>query len=72
MKDLNKSIEKKPRPIINKKYPGAKNKQMNDGLSFYEDMVNLYDPPNEYTLEERINEMEDHLKSLLDEALLQV
>ena len=72
MKDLNKSVEKKLRPIINKKYPGAEVKHHNDGLSYYEDMRNLYDPPDEHTIEERISEMEEHHNSILDEELLWV
>ena len=66
LKDLNKSIEKKTRPIINKKYPGFKPKSNDDGLSSYKDLVNLFDPPEEYTLEERISEMEEHLNSILN------
>ena len=70
LKDLNKSGKKKMKLIINKKYPGAKVKRNNDGLSYYEDMINLYDPPNDYTIEERIMEMEEHLNSLLDDDLV--
>ena len=55
MKDLDKSVKRKVRPIINKKYPGAKFKSDDDdGLNKYKDIVNLFDPPEEYTLEERI------------------
>ena len=70
MKDLKKSVERKVRPIINKKYPGAQFKSDDDdGLNKYEDIVNLFDPPEDYTLEERISEMEEHLNSVLDEEL---
>ena len=57
------------RPIINKKYPGANFKQSydDDGINKYEDLVNLFEPPENITLEERISEMEDHLNSILDE-----
>ena len=55
------------RPIINKKYPGAKVHSNNEAIPFYEDLRNLYDPPDEYTIEERIKEMELHLDSLINE-----
>ena len=67
MKDLNKSVGKKIKPIINKKYPDAKVQRNNDGLFYYEDLRNLYDPPDEYTIEERIKEMEEHLVSLVND-----
>ena len=47
LKDLNKSIKRKVRPIINKKYPGAKINSTNEVIQFYEDLRNLYDPPDE-------------------------
>ena len=70
MKDLNKSVERKMRPFIKKKYPGAKVQRNNDSSSYYEDMRNLYDPPFDYTIEERIMEMEEHLNSLVDDDLI--
>ena len=44
------------RPIINKKYPGTIYTPVNDddGIKLCGDLVNLFDPPVEYTLEERI------------------
>ena len=58
------------RQIINKKYPGANFKpSYDDGINKYEDLVNLCDPPENVTLEERISEMEEHLNSILDEEL---
>ena len=71
LKDLNKSTEKKIRPVINKKYPGAnfKPKYDDDGINKYEDLVNLFDPPEYSTIEDRISEMEEHLNMLLEEDL---
>ena len=71
LKDLHKSTERKMRPIINKKYPGANFKPSydDDGINKYEDLVNLFDPPENVTLEQRISEMEEHLNSILDEEL---
>ena len=66
LKYLNKSIERKVRPIINKKYPGARAHRNIEVILFYEDLRNLYDPPDEYTIEEGMKEMEDHLDSLLN------
>ena len=66
LKDLTKVTEKKIRPIINKKYPGAdfsKKNQFHDGYNLAE----LYDPPEYMSLEDRIKEMEEHLSTLLDE-----
>ena len=71
LKDLRKFTERKVRPIINKKYPAANFKSSHDdGLNKYEDIVNLFDPPIEFTLEERIPEMEEHLNSIPTEELL--
>ena len=67
LKDLTKSTEKKIRPIINKKYPGADFRpkcQDDDGYTKYEDLVNLFDPPECISIEDRIIEMEDHLNTL--------
>ena len=58
---------KKVRPITNKKYPGASFRPDEPKINFYQDLINLHDPPNEYTLKERIIEMEDFLYSILDE-----
>ena len=70
LKDLHKSTERKVRPIINKKYPGANfMSSYDDGLNKYEDIVNLFDPPENVTLAERISEMEEYLNSILDEEL---
>ena len=72
LKDLNKITEKKPRPIIKKKYPGADfkpNYPDDDGYCKYEDLVYLYDPPECISIEERINEMEEHLNLLPEEDL---
>ena len=70
LKDLHKSVERKVRPIINKKYPGANFKCKNDDcLNKYEDIVNLFDPHEDYTLEGRISEIEEHLNSVLDKEL---
>ena len=56
LKDLHKSVERKVRPIINKKYPGANFKSNgDDSFNKYEDIVNPFDPPEDYTLEERIS-----------------
>ena len=59
------------RPIINKKYPSANFKPSynDDGINKSEDLVNLFDQPENVTLEERISEMEEHLNSILDEEL---
>ena len=59
LKDLTKTTEKKIRPIINKKYPGADfglKKQIDDGYNLAE----LYDPPTSLSLEDRITEVEEH------------
>ena len=69
LKDLNKSVKKKMRPVINKKYPGATFSPRENHRNYYQDMSNLYDPPNEYTIEERIIEMEDYLYSKLKKIL---
>ena len=69
---LKKIKEKKIRPIIKKKYPGADfkpNYHDDDGYNKYEDLVNLFDPPKCISIEERINEMEEHLNLLLEEDL---
>ena len=66
LKDLTKVTEKKIRPIINKKYPGAdfqKKNQFHDGYNLAE----LYDPPEYMSLDDRIKEMEEHLNMLIDE-----
>ena len=59
------------RPIIHKKYQGANFRQSydDDGINKYEHLVNLFDPPENVTLEERISEMKEHLNSILDEEL---
>ena len=59
------------RPIINKKYPGANFRPSydDDGINKYEDLVNLFDPPENLALEERISEMEEHLNSILEKEL---
>ena len=65
LKDLTKITEKKLRPIINKKYPGAdfkRKNQFDDGFNLAE----LYDPP-EMSIEERISDMEEHLATLIEE-----
>ena len=73
LKDLHKSVERKVKPIINKKYPGAKFKpDDDDGLNKYEDIVNLFDPPEEYTLEEKITKMEEHFNSILNDELFRI
>ena len=70
MKDLHKSVERKVRPIINKKYPRANFKSNDDdGFNKYEDIVNLFNPTEDYTLEERISEREEHLNSVIDKEL---
>ena len=69
---FNQIYQKKIRPIINKKYPGADfrpNYHDDDGYNKYEDLVNLFDPPECICIEERINEMEEHLNLLLEEDL---
>ena len=40
-----------------------------DGMNKYEDLVTLFEPPENVTLEERISEMEEHLNSISDEEL---
>ena len=67
LQDLNKSIDKKQIPILKKKYPGApvENKDLN--RYYYQHVRNIFEPPEEYTLEERIQEMEAFLNSILDE-----
>ena len=75
LKDLNKSTEKKIRPIINKKYPGADFRPKvndDDGYNKYEDLVNLFDPPVNLSIDDRINEMEEHLNMLLEEDLFRM
>ena len=57
LKDLNKSIEKKVRTVIKKKYPGSTFNWSVNNQNFYQDIINLYEPPDEYTTEERIMEM---------------
>ena len=54
------------KPIINKKYPGASPKNNNQNINFYQDMRNLFDPTDEYTIEERIIEMEEYLYSITE------
>ena len=66
LKGLTKITEKKVRPIINKKYPGAdfsRKNQFDDGFNLAE----LYDPPEYMSLEDRIAEMEEHLRILTEE-----
>ena len=68
-KDLTKITEKKIRPIINKKYPGAdfiKKNNIHDGFNLAE----LYDPPECMSIEDRITEMEEHLNTLLEEEYI--
>ena len=68
MKVLTKTIERKVRPIINKKYPGADfpiKDQFDDGFNLAE----LYDPPDNMSLDDRIAEMEEHLTILIKEEL---
>ena len=66
LKGLTKVTERKVRPIINKKYPGAdfsRKNQFEDGYNFAE----LFDPPEYMSLEDRIAEMEEHLRLLIEE-----
>ena len=67
LKDLTKVTERKMRPIINKKYPGADFKRKNqfddDGFNLAE----LYGPPDNLSLDDRIAEMEEHLAILIEE-----
>ena len=55
------------RPIINQKYPGVERDLMQNKITHYQDLRNLFEPPDDYTLEERIQEMEDYLYSMIDE-----
>ena len=66
LKDLTKITEKKIRPIINKKYPGADFSKKNQYHDDY-NLAELYDPPDCMSIEDRITEMEEHLNLLLDE-----
>ena len=66
LKKITKITEKKVRPIIKKKYPGAdfsRKNQFDDGYNLAE----LYDPPDYMSLEDRIAEMEEHLSILIEE-----
>ena len=67
MKDLNKITEKKIRPIINKKYPGADFSKKTQYHNDYK-LAELYDPPDCMSIEDRITEMEENLNSLLNEG----
>ena len=69
LKGLTKVTERKVRPIINKKYPGAdfsSKTQFDDGYNFN----NLFDPPEDISIEDRIAEMEEHLRILIEEESL--
>ena len=70
-KRLKQIYQEKIGPIINKKYPGADFKPTydDDGINKYEDLVNLFDPPECLSIEDRISEMEEHLNLLLEEDL---
>ena len=56
LEDLDKSVTQKIIPIIKKKYPRIERDFMQNDLSYYQDMKNLFEQPDEYTLEERIQE----------------
>ena len=43
LKDLNKSVIKNLRPIINKKYPGVERDLMKNERTHYQDVRNLFE-----------------------------
>ena len=67
LEDLGKSSTREVRPIINKKYPSVERDIRQNERTYYQDMRNLFVPPDEYTLEERIQKMEDYLYSIIDD-----
>ena len=72
LKNLNKSVTKKERAIINNIYPGASFSPNEPKRNFYEDLRNLYDPPDNYTIEERIMAIEDFFYSIIDEHIKEI
>ena len=62
LQDLNKTVNKKPRPITKQQYLRAsvENKALN--RNYYKHMRNLYDPLEDYMLEEKISRNGNILK----------
>ena len=55
------------RPIMNKEYPWVERDFLQNEGTHYKDVRNLFEPQDEYSLEERIQELEDYLYSMIDE-----